>query len=159
MLNESWEVARSHLKKDADYVSFLNDDIIVGDWFFQRVYETFQANPNCAVACPISRPFIHQVVKGKVQYNVMKKRDACAFTIRREVLDRIPPVPYNRITTFHGDDWVWNHTKKFGYKWVVDIGNSICHLVGMSVRRKGLREIKKKESNEWKAIYREVFVP
>ena len=156
-LNESWEVARSRLRKDSDYVSFLNDDIIVGDWFLQRVYETFRANSKCGVACPLSHPFIHEVVKGKVRYSVMKKRDACALTIRKDLLDKIPPVPYNRITTFHGDDWLWFYTKKLGYEWMVDEGNAICHFVGISVRRKGFREIKKKEKNEWDRIFREEF--
>ena len=43
-LNESWEVARSKLSPDCDYVTFLNDDIVIGNWFFQRVVETFEAN-------------------------------------------------------------------------------------------------------------------
>jgi len=156
-LNESWEIARSVLTKDSDYVSFLNDDIIIGDWFFQRVYETFQSYSSCGVACPRTCQFIHEVRKGKVNYHQMKRRDACAFTIRKGLLDKIPPVPYKHLTTFHGDDWFWFHTRKLGYSWMLDLGNPIYHFVGVSILKLGLRRLKAKERNAWLGIFKEEF--
>ena len=156
-INESWEVARSKLSKYCDYVSFLSDDILIGNWFFQRVYETFLANSTCGVACPRTCFYVDEVRKGKVDHRVMKKREGCAFTIRKELLDRVPPVPYDKITTFHGDDWMWFHTLKLGYNWMLDVGNPICHFVGISVIKFNLRKLKGIERNAWNGIFEKEF--
>ncbi|MHA2218586.1 MAG: glycosyltransferase family 2 protein [Candidatus Hodarchaeales archaeon] len=153
-LNESWEVARQHLSDSCEYVSFLNDDIIIGDWFFQRVYETFLVNQKCGVACPRTC-FSEDITKGRINYHIMNKRDACAFTIRRGLLDKIPPIPYKKLTTFHGDDWIWTYVHKFGFNWMQDLGNPVFHHVGVSILRLGFRRLKRKERNIWLAMEKE----
>jgi hypothetical protein len=157
-LNESWEVARSKLSAGTDYVSFLNDDIIIGDWFFQRVIETFEANTNCGIVCPNTVDTPEKVSKGKVRYKTQQRKmfEPQAFTIRKKILDKIPPAPWKRVTTFYGDNWIWKHVKDMGYSWGKDLGNNIYHYVGQSVLQFGFRSIKKSELNEWNRIKRKM---
>ena len=158
-LNESWEIARAKLSPDTDYVTFFNDDIIIGDWFFQRTIETFKAVGNCGIVCANIVKTPKEVKKGKVRHVVGddKRIKACAFTIRKDILDKIPSIPWERITTFYGDNWVWAHTTRMGYCWAMDMGNNVYHYVGKTVLERGFRSIKKKEYNEWELIKKEVW--
>lgn len=158
-LNESWEIGRAELSPGTDLVTFLNDDIIIGDWFFQRVIETFKANEFFGIACPNIVKDPSKVKLGKVNYTVGRrhKLEACAFTIKKEILDTIPPVPWKRITTFHGDSWVWDHTKRKAYSWGKDEGNNIFHYIGQSILKFGFRALKKPEFNEYEKIKKETW--
>ena len=51
LVNESLNLGITKLSNDCDYVSFLNDDVVLTDCFFQRNFELFQ-NKKCGVACP-----------------------------------------------------------------------------------------------------------
>jgi len=158
-LNESWEVARAKLDRDTDYVTFLNDDIIIGDWFFQRVVNTFSIDGSIGIVVPhlVTKP--EEVIEGAVSYNQPPHwvLEASAFTIKKSILDKIPPVPWKRITTFYGDNWMWAHTRRQGYCVMQDTGNNMYHHVGVTVRERGFRSIKKKEFNEWALIKKEVW--
>ena len=158
-LNESWEIGISKLLPETEYVTFLNDDIIIGNWFFQRIKETFAAIKDCGIVCAqlVGEP--DQVLKGAVRFRVERKKmfPACAFTIRRDVLDKIPRFPWERISTFYGDNWVWAHTKQMGYCWASDTGNRMYHYVGKSILQKGFRKLKRPEKNEWEKLKKEVW--
>jgi len=158
-LNESWEVARAKLSRDTDYVTFLNDDIIIGDWFFQRVVNTFSIDRSIGIVVPhlVTKP--GAVIEGAVSYNQPPHwiLEASAFTIKKSILDKIPPVPWKRITTFYGDNWMWAHTRRQGYCVMQDTGNNMYHHVGVTVMERGFRKIKKTEFNEWALIKKEVW--
>ena len=158
-LNESWEVARSKLSPDCDYVTFLNDDIIIGDWFFQRVIETFEANPKYGIVCPNTVDHPDKVRKGKVHYvkGSERKLEGWAFTIRKDILDTILPLPWERISTFCGDTFIWDHVKRMGFNWGKDLGNTIYHYVGQSVLKFGYRKLKRPDRNEYEKIKQEVW--
>jgi len=158
-LNESWEVARAQLQPDTDFVTFLNDDIIIGDWFFQRVIETFKANKDVGIVIPNGVDTPEEVKKGKIEYFEAEPKiiEAAAFTIRKEVLDKIPPVPWKRITTFYGDNWVWAYTKNMGHRIMKDLGNTMHHYVGVTVKERGYRSLKRTEFNEWGRIKKEIW--
>ena len=158
-LNESWEIARSKLSPDTDYVTFLNDDIIIGDWFFQRVIETFQANPKYGIVCPNTVDHPDKVLKGKAKYALGRsgKLEGWAFTIRKDILDKIPPLPWERISTFCGDTFIWDHVKRMGYHWGKDLGNTIYHYVGQSVLKFGYRKLKRPDRNEYEKIKQETW--
>jgi len=158
-LNESWEIARSKLSPDTDYITFLNDDIIIGSWFFQRVIETFKSNKKYGIVCPNTVDSIDKVVKGKVRYYTQTKKmfEPWAFTIKKKILDKIPTIPWERVTTFYGDNWIWKHVNNMGYWWGKDLGNNIYHYVGQSVLDFGFKSLKGPERNEWKKIRKEVW--
>jgi len=158
-LNESWEIARAKLSPDTDFVTFMNDDIIIGKSFFQRVVGTFSIDRSIGIVVPklVSSP--EEVAPGPVNYNQPPHYilEAAAFTIKKSVLDKIPPVPWQRVTTFYGDNWMWAHTRDQGYCIMQDTGNCMYHYVGVTVLERGFRTIKKKEYNEWGQIKKEVW--
>lgn len=158
-LNESWEVARQHLQPDTDYVTFLNDDIIIGKWFFRRVVDTFSIDRSIGIAVPHLVDTPEAVSEQPINYNQPPHwiLQAAAFTIKKSILDKIPPLPWQRVTTFYGDNWMWAHTRDQGYCIMEDTGNCMYHYVGVSVLERGFRTIKKKEYNEWQQIKKEVW--
>lgn len=158
-LNESWEIGRAQLSPDTDYVTFLNDDIVIGKWFFRRVVETFEVDKSIGIVVPNSVPTPEAVTELPVNYVQPPhwKLEAAAFTIKKSVLDKIPPLPWERITTFYGDNWMWAHTRDQGYYIMEDTGNCMHHYVGVTVLERGFRKIKKKEYNEWGRIKKEIW--
>jgi hypothetical protein len=157
-VNESWNLGVSLVDIQCDYVSILNDDILLNRWFFQRVLETFESRPHCGVACPFIVGSMAEFGNGERERRIKKmgKREGCAFTIKKEYLDAIAPIPIHRVETFHGDDWYWYWTVIRGQFWYQDLGNVIFHHVGSSVLPMGFRSTKKKERNEWQEIMREL---
>jgi len=157
LVNESWNIGITKVDIICDYVSILNDDIFLNSWFFQRTIETFKAYKDCGVACPKTVESITEMGKGKGKQKItrMGKREGWAWTIRKDVLDKIAPIPDYRIEIFHGDDWFWYHTKTKGYFWYKDMGNIIWHKVGASVKSLNFRNRKKKERNEWRKVMAE----
>jgi len=157
-VNESWNLGVSLVDITVDYVSILNDDIVLNKWFFQRVDETLRSHKDCGVACPLSVSTLEEMGNGKKKPCIvrMERREGYAFTFRKKLLDRIPPIPIHRIKIFHGDDWYWYWTLTHTHFWYQDLGNIIFHHVGSSVLLKGFRDIKKKERNEWERIMNEL---
>lgn len=154
LVNESLNLGIDHVSKDCDFVTFLNDDVILSDCFFQRNLELFK-NKDCGVACPFTITSIDEMKNGKAEPKMLRKREGWAFTIRKTLLDGIPPIPCERIATFHGDDWIWYHTVPKGNFWFKDIGNVIYHQVGASVDRLGFKKHKRKERNAFIEIAKE----
>jgi hypothetical protein len=159
MVNESWELGRSLISPDCDYVTFLNDDLIIGSWFFQRVIETFEANEKYGIVCPNTVDHPNKVFPGKVEYVVGRsnKLEGWAFTIRKDLLDQVPPLPWERISTFCGDSLIWDHVKRMGYSWGKDTGNNIYHYVGQSILKFGYRRLKKPDRTEYEKIKQEIW--
>lgn len=152
LVNESLNLGIIKLSNDCEYVSFLNDDIVLTDCFFQRNLEVFQ-NKRCGVACPRIVHSMDELQKGKVNVEMMNRREGCAFSIRKELLDKIPPFPDDRIATFHFDDWYWFYLiKEYNMLWFKDIGNVVYHKVGASVDKLGFKKHKGKERNEFNLI-------
>ncbi|MBW1998576.1 MAG: glycosyltransferase family 2 protein [Deltaproteobacteria bacterium] len=143
-VNPSWEIG-IRLSGDVNFVSILNDDVILGPGFFEWVACVFERYADAGAVCPhtltpenseIPEPGIHR----------MKRKEGWAFTMRKALLDQIPPIPEG-CRYFFGDNWFWWFTyRKFNMLWYKDTGNVIWHEVGASVRKiDGYRRIKEKE--------------
>jgi len=156
-VNSSWNLGISKVSKKAEFVSILNDDIRLGPWFFQRVWETFHKCPRCGVACPNTQSNIKYLKKGRINYSVMMREEGWAFTIRKRLLNNIPPIPADRIKTFYGDNWFYYWSVNHNMYWYKDIGNNIYHIGGASVLRLDKRKDKKKEYWEWNKIKEEIY--
>ena len=152
LVNESLNLGIKHLSKDCEFVAILNDDIVLLPCFFQRNLEMFIRDEKCGVVVPRTVHSMDEMIKGKVQPQMLRKREGWAMTIRKKLLDDIPPIPCDRIATFHGDDWIWYHTVPNGYYWFKDVGNVIYHQVGASIARLGFKRHKRPEKNEFRKI-------
>jgi len=156
-VNESINLGISKLS-DCDFVSILNDDVILGSWFFERIAKVLNTMINCCVLCPhiIVDPTKLPLIEGKEEIVPMTKREGCAFTVKKYIIDAVPPIPDERIKIFHGDDWIWYWTAKTGKIWCKDMGNFVFHKVGSSILRLGFRKVKRPEREEYRKIIKEI---
>jgi len=155
LCNESINLGITELSKDCDYVSILNDDVVLTKQFFQRNLELLQ-DKDCGASCPLTVHSMDELKIGKVDKRVMKRREGWALTIKKEVLDKIPLFPSERIATFHWDDWIWFHTcRDLNLYWLKDRGNMVFHHVGASVAKLGFRDNRKRERREFNKIGQE----
>jgi len=150
-VNASWNLGICNVG-DCDYVAILNDDVVLGKYFFEKNIHAFQTYPDCGVACPETVHRIDKIKETDGKVICMKKREGWAFSFRMDVLKKIPPVP-NQLTTFCGDDWFWIQTGMQGYRWYKDTGNIVYHKVGAAVRQLGAR----KYLNQDKAALQEML--
>ena len=146
--NHAWNTGIERLSKDCKFVSILNDDIVLGPYFFEKIKYVFDNNPRAGAACPlcIDNPGyvlseLRKINKDKNanKVNRMRHREGGAFTIRKDVLDQIPPIP-EELTTFYGDNWFWWWTYKRGYLWMKNSMNIIYHLGSVTVKALGQNE-------------------
>lgn len=151
-VNESWNLGVRHVSPDCDLVGIYNDDVVLNPCFFQRLTETFDWDDRCAVACPNTVPVEQSLKRGRVNRIKMQTREGWCFTIRKRVLDLIPPIPDNELIQFHGDDFFWYHTHERGFFWGKDLGNPIWHYKGISVLATGERLRKRPDFWAWKQI-------
>lgn len=152
-VNESWNLGISYLT-ECEFVSILNDDIEIPATFFERIHMGFKI-PNAGAICPCtvvnkdnvnSFPIVDKYVK-------MNKKEGWAFSIRKDVLDKIPPI-HSGLELFFGDDWFWWHIYRggSGCLWYKDCGTVIYHAVGTALRKMCSKERnlqKKKEKFLW----------
>lgn len=141
-INAFWREGVSRVPEDIEFVSFLNDDVLVVPELFELVLEVFELNPKAGVVCPsrkegqknTSKP----VLNGRsVVFGEMAKRDGAAFTFRKEVLNQIPSLP-SEFKVYFGDDWFFYWTYRLGYNWV-RIGNCvIVHCGSLGAASRGL---------------------
>lgn len=157
-VNQSWEKARTMVNDDIDCVSILNDDIIIRSDFFSSAEELFTEELRCGVCCPVT-------VKNQTDIGLvipmlptfMSRREGWAFTIRKWLLDKIPPIPYKQISTYCGDDWYWYWTHRRGYRWFYNTRTCIYHYGSVSVRQlQNCHPLLKTEKREYAKIIEEI---
>lgn len=151
-VNESWNLGISRIDK-CDYAAILNDDIVLGKYFFENNIDTFECYPNCGAVCPETVNDINMMKDSKVdRVLIMTKREGWAMSFRWEVLKQIPPIP-DHLKTFCGDDWYWLHSYlKNKQYWLKNMGNVIYHEVGVSVLKLGLRDQLRHEKNIYRSM-------
>lgn len=134
-VNPSWNLGISHLT-NCDFVSILNDDIELPKLFFANLANVFEKFPYCGAICPDTVNNNLESFEAAVPMNAtvkMQQKEGWAFTIRKSLLDRIPPI-HSDLQLFFGDDWFWWHTYKGGFYWYKDYNSIVHHLVGASLR-------------------------
>lgn len=113
---------------EANYISLFNDDIRLEGNFLERLLETFRANSKIGVVCPtLSRGNVRSIPR----WIKMPKREGWAWTIRKDLLDAIPPIP-EELTMFAGDDWYFYFVNKYGYIWAKMTDCFCYHSPGVS---------------------------
>lgn len=151
-VNPAWNLGISLAKYK--YISILNNDIIISSSFFKKIFEVFENPKNKEIGIVVPN-----TVKNKDyalendDYPIimdLKKREGWAFTIRKEILDKIDPIP-PELNLFFGDDYLFNSSLCNGYKNVKIINSNIYHYKGASSSDE-LKPTMKKEREEWDKI-------
>jgi len=152
-VNASWNLGIGETG-DCDYLAILNDDVILGEHFFEKNIKIFRQYKDCGAACPDTvhdMADLHDNTHGKIIR--MKKREGWAFSFRWPLLMMIPSIP-DELTTFCGDDWFWVHTHMEGFRWYKDTGNIIYHEVGAAVKQLGVRSHLRRDRAAFKGVIR-----
>jgi GT2 family glycosyltransferase len=153
-VNASWNIGAALAV--GEFVSILNDDIRINQRFFEGICGAFSSCPESGVVCPqtTDNPMdVRPNPCADYRQLLMSKREGWAFTIRRELLDRIPPIP-EELKIFCGDDWYWHWARKLGRVWVKQNGNIIYHRPGASAGPEA-RHFLKAEKNLFAKLIRE----
>lgn len=158
-VNASWNLGISKAG-DCDYVSILNDDIIVGPEFFKKVHKTFEKYEVCAAVCPETYEDLEVALekdcKESKGMQPLERRQGWAFTIKKKFLDKAPPIP-KELITYCGDDWLhfWS-ARKQGKVWCLDLGNVIYHAGGITTKKIGIDEAHRVEKRIFSELKDEI---
>lgn len=153
MINASWNLGISNLL-ECDFVSILNDDIEIPEIFFEKLIDGFENHPNAGVICPSTTGNRLRIADSAVSLNrftKMGRREGWAFTVRKKILDKIPPIPED-LRLFFGDGWYWEYVHKLGYGWYLDRRILVYRGIGASVRSSYTdtwAKLQKKERKIW----------
>lgn len=145
--NEGIKLAKTPL------ISILNNDIILNKYFFKKIIEASQVNEKYGIFCVTNAKGIKRVGESKdvkVKIANMGKREGWAFTIRKEITDRLPPIPPD-LRIYCGDDFLYYGARTvLGYQAVRITNNYIFHLGGRTVgSSKQFRGVRKREKVIW----------
>jgi len=129
-VNASWNLGVSLAKMNL--VAILNDDLIVPKSFLSLVVQTFKIKPDAGIVVPQTVQVIKQVYKqtnhkGPI-LQPLTRREGWAFTIKKEAYKMIP----SELFTFYGDDWLFKHMLKAGFKGYKITNCLIYHYIGLS---------------------------
>jgi len=135
-----------------DFISFLNDDIIINKYFFKKIRESFLVDWRIGIVCPSTVKNKKIVLETKdipVVLSDMKKREGWAYTARRSFLKRIQPIP-SILRTYCGDDYIFYCAKRLTYYCKKMTNNYIFHYGGLTVgKTKECSGERKKEKIKW----------
>jgi hypothetical protein len=132
-VNESWQYGFDNLKS-MDLISVLNDDLLVESRFFEKIQALASQDAHTGVFCPetVKDPFELFNAGKWASLGPIYKREGWAFTIRRKVLDAIPPIP-TELKTFYGDDWLWYFSHFLQRPWKRASGCLVYHYGSVTV--------------------------
>lgn len=135
-VNASWNYVFQKYANSFDLISVLNDDLLIEEFFFEKLKIAAEGNPIAGVFCPdtVRDLSVFQSLFDQRQLcSPMSKREGWAFTIRSSVAKQIPPIP-TKLQTWCGDDWIWRHCYKIGRPWLKMVNNKCFHFVGQSCK-------------------------
>ena len=150
-VNESWRYGFENIGK-CDAVAVLNDDLVLNKEFFYRTARALTPK-GVGVSCPFTVSNLDELreyPRDKFEIVGMGKREGWAFTVKKSVLDQLPPLPDHVVKTFYGDDWIYFWTAKLRrWEWVKDKNNWVWHKGSVTVKRLGLAKMQKREKNAY----------
>lgn len=118
------------------YVSILNNDLLLNNFFFQKVIEAMESVKNLGIVVPNivkEKDLIYKSLDCPIELKSIKKRIGCAFTIRKEVAKKIKPIPIDHLKTYCGDDYLFYFTQVLKYEVKIISNNFVFHYGGKTV--------------------------
>jgi GT2 family glycosyltransferase len=152
-VNYSWNEGIKLSK--TPYLCIANNDIIVNKYFFKKVIETFKLNDKFGIVCgqTIKRSKNIKLTDDSSPITqIMKRREGWCFSIKKELMDKIPPIPKN-LCIFCGDDFLFFWCNLLKYVSVKILNNYLFHYGSMTsspLRTNNIRTCEKKLWLEYK---------
>lgn len=138
-VNPAWNLGI--MKAKTPYVSILNNDLLVNNYFFKRISETM-SDDTVGVCVPntISDMYYAMTCKYEpVKLSSCNKREGWAFTIKKDIVEKLGYIP-KELNRTYGDDYIFYCAKKLNYKTVKMENNYIFHYGSVTT----VKELKEK---------------
>lgn len=139
------------------YISILNNDIIIPTTFFEKTEKAFQ-DPKVGLVVPNTvkeRNYNLEDSNKNIIVQNLGKREGWAFTIRKEILNKIDPIP-SSLNLFFGDDYLFTCSLIKGYTNIKIMNNYIYHYKNMTIKteykEKSENIVLRREREEWEKI-------
>ena len=138
-VNAAWNVGIMTAK--TKYISILNNDILINNYFFKRINETISDdNVGFCVPNTISDMYYAMTCKYEpVKLSPCNKREGWAFTIKKDIVEKLGYIP-KELNRTCGDDYIFYCAKKLNYKTVKMENNYIFHYGSVTT----VKELKEK---------------
>jgi glycosyltransferase involved in cell wall biosynthesis len=138
-VNASWNLGLS--LSESPYISFLNNDIVIPNCFFENVAETFwryqeigivlparAGSPTEASSCQLFGHFPHILKRAGGVAPYSTGIQGWAFSVRRELIAG-DPIP-RELVTFFGDVWWFLSVEKQGFLRGIMVDVPVYHHLG-----------------------------
>jgi hypothetical protein len=147
-LNRLWNGL--FLSSDADYLCFLNNDIRIPSNFIEDTVNIFDKEPEVGIVVHATNHLDYQSVKD-LEYRIMPYKfvQGWDFTVRAGSFSMIP----DDLKVFGGDDYIFNHYYKMGWKAAVALSSPVIHFYGRS--RKYFDGDRKEETENFQKYFPE----
>lgn len=156
-VNYSWNEGMR--LSETPYISVFNNDIIINKFFFKKIIETFELNDRFGIVCgnTVRKPkFVGLTTNDPPITQQMKKREGWAFTIKKELVKQIPPIP-NNLKIYCGDDYIFLYCALLNYVPIKILNSYLFHYGSLTVselRPRGTRLI---EKNIWSELKEKIL--
>lgn len=154
-VNASWNLGIKH--SEAEIVAILNNDLILPPFFLTLVLSAFLSEKNLGIVIP-AQSNKGSAVRGVKQPSYLRlvpsqRREGWAFSIRRDLAQRIGPIPLE-LFMFFGDDWFFGGARRLGYGVFRLIDVPVFHHIGVSAQVRSGGDLKintlyNKEKRVW----------
>ena len=137
-VNPAWNLGIS--KSTGDLICVLNNDLIISYYFFESILKLMD-DYSVGICVPNTVGDINFVRNSTFTmpiYQDVRKREGWAFTIRKCITDKIPPIP-KQLNRVCGDDYLFYWSNRLGYHNVKILNNYIYHY-GSTTTVKELQE-------------------
>jgi GT2 family glycosyltransferase len=149
-VNTAWNLGIMLAKNPL--ITILNNDVLLNNYFFKKVLQTMQ-DPFIGICVPnnLKHAKFYDVDED-VRIKDLEKREGWAFTIRKEIVTKCGYIP-DKLKIFCGDDFLFDSSKRIGFRNVKMINNYIFHYGSVTVRQYDMdRSILKSEKICWEQI-------
>lgn len=141
------------------FITFLNNDIIITKYFFEKICKTLISYTDIGVVVPYTVSNKEHLYEDNIDpiLEPLDKREGWAFTIRREITEKSGQIPFP-FKIYYGDDFLFLWAKKLGYRWVKIMNNPIYHYGSLTVKKTDPNnETLKYEGKIWKSMMENKF--
>lgn len=163
-VNSSWNLGLKLCEEyNPDYVSILNNDLVLNHYFFKKIIGTYEKYPKAGIVCPNTVKKASMVklddASGVEAIRMGGSREGWAFTLKYDIYKKAGPIPVNRFKQFCGDDYMFFMSRRQGYLNLKMKNNLIYHYKNTTLKNelpgwKGQILRKEKfEFNKWKKEY------
>lgn len=138
-VNPSWNLGI--MKSKTPVVSILNNDLLINNHFFKRIKETM-CDKDIGICVPNTIPDMYYAMTCKyepVKIGPCNKREGWAFTIKKDIIDKLGYIP-KELNRTYGDDYIFHCARKLNYRTVRIENNYIFHYGSITT----VQELKEK---------------